>query len=46
MDVEVISAVWRDGHISLKDKNEKVIQQTGTILSETGFKSYARGRIG
>ncbi|MGE1102981.1 hypothetical protein [Peribacillus simplex] len=44
MDVEVISAVWRDGHISLKDKNEKVIQQTGTILLATGFKSLMPGK--
>ncbi|MFP3511214.1 NAD(P)-binding domain-containing protein [Peribacillus sp. SIMBA_075] len=44
MDVEVISAVWRDGHTSLRDKNEKVIQQTGTILLATGFKSSMPGK--
>lgn len=44
MDVEVISAVRRDGHISLRDKNEKVIQQTGTILLATGFKSSMPGK--
>ncbi|MGG0845678.1 hypothetical protein [Peribacillus simplex] len=44
MDVEVISAVRRDGLISLRDKNEKVIQQTGTILLATGFKSSMPGK--
>ncbi|MGG4265513.1 NAD(P)-binding domain-containing protein [Peribacillus simplex] len=44
MDDEVISAVWRDGYISLRDKNEKVIQQTGTILLATGFKSSMPGK--
>ncbi|MGE7185866.1 NAD(P)-binding domain-containing protein [Peribacillus sp. NPDC006672] len=44
MDVEVISAVWKDGHISLRDKNEKVIQQKGTILLATGFKSSMPGK--
>ncbi|RRN71214.1 hypothetical protein EI200_12250 [Peribacillus simplex] len=44
MDVEVISAVWRDGYISLRDKNEKVIEQTGTILLATDFKSSMPGK--
>lgn len=43
MDVEVISAVRRDG-LSLRDKNEKVIQQTGTILLATAFKSSMPGK--
>ncbi|MED3690307.1 FAD/NAD(P)-binding protein [Peribacillus butanolivorans] len=44
MDVEVISAVWKDGHISLLDKYEQLIQQTGTILLATGFKSSMPGK--
>ncbi|MFJ7470361.1 hypothetical protein ACIQWI_17635 [Peribacillus frigoritolerans] len=44
MDGEVKNAVWRDGHISLRDKNEKIIQQTGTILLATGFKASMPGQ--